>query len=170
MTDGADDSKPGARPNSDVNHERGGVVDGGFDDNKTGASSASDDNNMRGGGVVAIEEVGDVKCTYVKGVCAIHGEGARKFFKPLILKQEGPDGKVTRTVRKKAYYQCDLGQRGRGGRMRQPRISFLMKTTPTTTRDRDDNTVGYLGLDNGSVGQYVGIERAEQGNGMPNEK
>ena len=151
------------------------MADGG-NDSGPGASPTSDDNNV-GGGVVAVEgddvsqvNRDDAKCTYVKGVCDIHGEGARKYYKPLILKHEGPDGRVTRSIKKKAYYQCDLGQRGRGGRMRQPKISFLRMTTTTTTRDIDDNTVGYLGLDNSSVGQYVGIDRAEQGNGMPDEK
>ena len=80
--------------------------------------------------------------------------GARKYYQPVKVRKVGPDGEVIRITQKKAYYQCDLGQRGGG--LRQPRISFM-------TRDSDDNAVGYLGCSNTSVGQYLGISRDEQG-------
>ena len=95
-----------------------------------------------------------IRCTYKRGVCHLHGRGARKYYQPVKVRKVGPDGEVTRVTQKKAYYQCDLGQRGGG--LRQPRISFM-------TRDSDDNAVGYLGCSNTSVGQYLGISRDEQG-------
>ena len=130
------------------------------------ANTTPDDNIEKGGvtnegGNARPIAGGDAKCTYVRGVCHLHGEGARKYFRPHISKVVGPDGGVTRSVKKKAYYQCDLGQRGR---RRQPVLSFLR-----TTRNSDDNTVGYLGMNNDSVGQYLGVAREEQGNEMLDE-
>ena len=40
----------------------------------------------------------------------------------------------------------------------------------TTTRDGEDNAVGYLGIETSSKGQYLGIGRAEESTEVVNEE
>ena len=51
-------------------------------------------------------------CSYTgRGICSIHGPGAKRFWRPQTERVTSPDGEATlRTVRK-YYYSCDLGPR-----------------------------------------------------------
>ena len=61
-------------------------------------------------------------CVYVVGGnCVEHGPGAKRYWHPTTRTDVGPDGIVTRTRRREYYYECNLGQRGRG-RFRQARL------------------------------------------------
>ena len=96
------------------------------------------------------------KCSYKKGICHLHGDGAKKYFKFVSIKKKGPDGVMIPGSRKQSYYQCDLGQRGRG-KLRQSRISFHRPT-----QGDEDLQAGYLGISKNSVGQYLGIARSDK--------
>ena len=96
------------------------------------------------------------KCSYKKGICHLHGDGARKYFKFVSIKKKGPDGVMIPGSRKQSYYQCDLGQRGRG-KLIQSRISFHRPT-----QGDKDLQAGYLGISKNSVGQYLGIARSDK--------
>ena len=65
-------------------------------------------------------------CTYKKGVCHIHGEGAIKKWKPSFITEVGPDGKKTRRYAKKYEYVCDTSLNGR--KLYQSRLSFPSMT------------------------------------------
>ena len=68
-------------------------------------------------------------CVYVVGGnCVEHGPGAKRYWHPTTRTDVGPDGIVTRTRGREYYYECNLGQRGRG-RLRQARLSSFVKTT-----------------------------------------
>ena len=69
---------------------------------------------------------GTSKCSYKKGVCSIHGPGAKQQFRMVSYVKTGTDGKKIRGTTKKAYYTCDLGLNG--GKLTQNKLSF-MKTT-----------------------------------------
>ena len=66
--------------------------------------------------------------------------------------------------RKQTYYQCDLGQRGRG-KLRQSRISFHRPT-----QGDEDLQAGYLGISMNTVGQYLGIARSDKKASVVDEK
>ena len=90
-------------------------------------------------------------CVYDKlGVCSVHGSGAKQIWKPVGKTVEWVGGrKVTKT--KKFVFVCDVDPM-RGGRLRQPTISFegvLMKTSrPKTSCEQ-----GYLGHSTSTEGQ-----------------
>ena len=67
-------------------------------------------------------------CVYVGGGnCVDHGPGAKRYWRPR-PRTVGPDG-VLSPLEKEYYYQCKVGDRGRG-RFRQARLSSFFKTTP----------------------------------------
>ena len=74
------------------------------------------------------------------GVCTIHGPGAKLRWRPSCktVQGEGKKKKYERVY----WYECDLMPGGRGGRVRQLRLSFG-KTTPkrktTPVRRQEDN-------------------------------
>ena len=68
-------------------------------------------------------------CVYVGGGnCVEHGPGARRFWRPK-PRTVGPDGRMSKRGEREYYYECNVGQRGRG-RFRQTRLSSFVKTTP----------------------------------------
>ena len=104
------------------------------------------------------------KCSHKKGFCHLHGDGAKKYFKYVSIKKMGPDGVMKPGSRRQTYYQCDLGQRGRG-KLRQSRISFHRPT-----QGDEDLQAGYLGISMNTVGQYLGIVRSDKKASVVDEK
>ena len=84
------------------------------------------------------------RCQHTRGgYCRLHGAGARKFFKPSIKTSIGPRGEVIRKVSHHTYYQCDLGQRGRGrGGLRQAQLSWTVGRPSANSGQRGDDTRG----------------------------
>ena len=77
-------------------------------------------------GGVKVEEG---RCQHTRGgYCRLHGAGARKYFRPVRRTTVGPGGEMISKTTKKTYYECDLGQRGRGG-LRQSQLSFTARRT-----------------------------------------
>ena len=101
--------------------------------------STDQDNPVQGavGGPQARECVHDTK-----GVCTIHGEGAKKWWRPSTKMVKGTrrGGVKTMKYEKEFYFECDLGGRGRGKR-RQTKLPFrTLKTTPSEdNHDAEDN-------------------------------
>ena len=68
-------------------------------------------------------------CVYMGGGnCVEHGPGARRYWRPK-PRTVGPDGRMSTRGEREDYYECNVGQRGRG-RFRQTRLSSFVKTTP----------------------------------------
>ena len=117
-------------------------------------------NDVRGGN-------GKTKCRYLKGgTCTTHGPGAISKWKPKRVTINEEDGTVTTKIIHHYYYVCDLAPKvngGRGGKLMQTRIPFLMMNKMNT-----DNNAGVGGEpdDNFSLsthstseeGQSVGYE------------
>ena len=85
------------------------------------------------------------------GVCSIHGSGAKQIWKPVGKTVEWVGGRKVTKTKKKFVFVCDVDP-VRGGRLRQPSISFggvLMKTT----RDKISREQGYLGNSTSTEGQ-----------------
>ena len=84
-------------------------------------------------------------CIYTKkGRCKEHGEGAKSHYKPIIRKEQGPDGKIIRHVTKKLKWECDLGPDGK--KRTQTRLSFTKTKLKMTLDNEDDTQEGYLGI------------------------
>ena len=78
-------------------------------------------------------------CHHLKGGrCLLHGEGAKKKWKPVQSRIVGPGGKVTMKYvgKRETWYECDVGPEG-GNVLRQSRLSFV-KTTPVIVRGVGD--------------------------------
>ena len=71
-------------------------------------------------------------------MCRIHGKGARRTWRKVLRTVLGPGGKPEVREVRKTQYICDLDPRG-GGRLRQPTLSYLLKTTLVV----DDDTSGF---------------------------
>ena len=84
-------------------------------------------------------------CIYTKrGRCKEHGEGAKSHYRPIIRKEQGPDGKMLRHVTKKLKWECDLGPDGK--KRTQTRLSFTKTKLKMTLDNEDDTQEGYLGI------------------------
>ena len=87
----------------------------------------------------------------VVGVCTIHGPGAKMKYKPIITVTPGPDGKITRTMKKKRYFVCDLALPrvvgGKGEKLSQTQLSFN-KTTMKSDGNVNDSRQGEVGDQN----------------------
>ena len=57
-----------------------------------------------------------------KGVCSLHGPGAKWVWRPVPVKKPTPGGKKTR---KEHYWRCEMNKKGK--MMTQTKISFGMK-------------------------------------------
>ena len=95
-----------------------------------------------------------------------HGLGAKYFFKPRTITEEGTDGKKTRRVEKKWFRRCDVDTRGR--KMKQSCISSFVKTnTPGRAPGVEDTILQRGGSHSmNSVGQCTGRQIPEHGAGM----
>ena len=70
------------------------------------------------------------KCVHDKeGTCDIHGKGAKKVFEPRWITTTGADGKKTKELKKKYIWRCNVLSMKTEQGLKQPKISFLMKTT-----------------------------------------
>ena len=77
-------------------------------------------------------------CPYEGGErCLIHGEWARKVFKPRTVVIEGVDGARTTKVTRKYYWRCDVDKGG--NKLKQTSISMFLKSKrPEMTAGGDD--------------------------------
>ena len=57
-----------------------------------------------------------------KGVCSLHGPGAKWVWRPVPVKKPAPGGKKTK---KEYYWRCEMNVKGK--MMKQTKISFGMK-------------------------------------------
>ena len=72
---------------------------------------------------------GRERCVHAKGgICQVHGPGARYTWKPIFIKEVGPDGEISVVKSKEWFYICDISQDNK--KLKQTKISF-MKTTST---------------------------------------
>ena len=94
------------------------------------------------------------------GSCNIHGEGAVRKWKPTNVLTKGADGKMTMEYKRVPYYECDAVMRGRG-RLRQPKLSNVRKTTLTQTPNFKENVL----FDASKVGQSTTV-RGDQTDGQ----
>ena len=83
-----------------------------------------------------------------KGVCDVHGTGAKEYWRPAKGMVRGRRGS-TPTMRhaKEWYWACDLGTLGRG-RMRQTSLSSFMKTTSNKKTSTQNTSVPQPDRDN----------------------
>ena len=103
---------------------------------------------------------GAAKCSYSKkGVCSIHGPGAKQQFRMVSYVKTGTDGKKTRGTIKKAYYTCDLGLKG--GRLIQNKLSFV-KTTLLGGQEIKDTADIDLNTSTSKEGQELGSAQTER--------
>ena len=110
-----------------------------------------------------------------KGYCATHGMMAVKKWREISCLKTGPGGSKVRTQKKKDYYECKVGHRGRG-MLRQTLLMFC-STTPavaTLTGGGHEGVGGGLDFNFSSttVGQNrgtarpVGLERKKDENSL----
>ena len=98
---------------------------------------------MSGGGRDALL---DRPCVYKRGgTCKTHGRGAIRKWKPVLEEVVDNEGRVTMQYlgKKRTYYVCDLDPR-KGGKLRQSKLSFQLKTTPKDSHNREDTMGGPL--------------------------
>ena len=86
-------------------------------------------------------------CQYLEGgYCLTHGEGAMEKFRGGYKLVKGRGGKIIKKYQREKYFVCDLGRGGRGGKLRQTRLSFVQKTSSNEAEDAislfDTSTVG----------------------------
>ena len=67
-----------------------------------------------------------------RGYCATHGTVAVKKWREIPCLKAGPGGSKVRTVRKKHFYECEVGPRGRSV-LRQTLLTFCSKTPSVAT-------------------------------------
>ena len=84
-----------------------------------------------------------------RGVCSLHGPGAREMSKPVRVTRTGPGGKQKCVMSKKKWFKCDVVIKG--GNPRQTTLSFGVVLDASRTGRRDSK--GSLGQNNASVGQ-----------------
>ena len=114
------------------------------------------------------------RCQHSRGgYCRLHGAGAKKYFRPVRKTTVGPDGEMISKVTKKTYYECDLGQRGRGG-LRQSQLSFTARRTAgSLSLGGDDTRGGWRGLSadfsSTNLGQQAGSSTSKDGQELVDE-
>ena len=93
-----------------------------------------------------------------KGRCKEHGDGARKHFKLIITKEEGPNGKIVRKLTKKMYWVCDLEPIGLK-KVTQTKLSFTRTPQRVARGDKggDDDT------EQGNLGQVLTSTEGQNG-------
>ena len=74
-----------------------------------------------------------------------------KYLRPVVTMVMGEDGVLKRRVTKKTAYRCDLGQGGRGGKLRQTRLSSF--SSRTGSNNLGDNSNDDPGNSTPSLGQ-----------------
>ena len=68
-------------------------------------------------------------CSYSgKGFCALHGPGAKSYWKPKTRRVTDQDGVTRLKTERLYYYVCDLGPQGRGKLIKQTSISGLLSS------------------------------------------
>ena len=93
------------------------------------------------------------RCVHAKGgICDIHGPGAKYTWRPIFIKETGPDGKTTMVKSKEWFYVCDISQDNK--KLKQTKISFMKttairKTTLSVKDNIPDNIIGNDGLQQG---------------------
>ena len=126
-----------------------------------------------GGGGTKGSDIDDTRVLVLKGCqhdkrgyCALHGMLAVKKWRQISCLKAGPGGSKVKTVRRKHYFECEVGPRGQGV-MRQTLLSFSRTPTLATRTGGGHDGVGG-GLDNnfssttveqpGEAAQSVGLE------------
>ena len=99
------------------------------------------------------QKQGDGKeCQHSKGGgSVVHGPGVKMKYKPVMTVTTGPDGKISRTMKKERYFACDLALSvvggGRGGKLSQTQLPFK-KTTKKSDGTVDNTRQGEVGEQN----------------------
>ena len=92
-------------------------------------------------------------CSYSKrGVCAVHGPGAKEHWRPIRDPVPGPDGKL---VTRQYYWVCPKEEIGpRGGILRQSRLSFggMRRSSTNDEGNNDDSRCKNTLLDSTTTG------------------
>ena len=92
-------------------------------------------------------------CSYSKrGVCAVHGPGAKEHWRPIRDPVPGPDGKL---VTRQYYWVCPKDEIGpRGGILRQSRLSFggMRRSSTNDEGNTDDSRCKNTLLDSTTTG------------------
>ena len=110
----------------------------------------------------AIPSLSCVHMTRDKGICHVHGSGARKSWKPSTKKIVGPDGMTTTRYTRRYFYVCDVGPKR--GKMIHQKLSFSKTTESSKTEGTKISSKGcwdrILQLQWGSEGTsvYVWLE------------
>ena len=93
------------------------------------------------------------RCVHAKGgICDIHGPVAKYTWRPIFIKETGPDGKTTMVKSKEWFYVCDISQDNK--KLKQTKISFvkttaIRKTTLSVKDNIPDSIIGNDGLQQG---------------------
>ena len=115
------------------------------------------------------------RCQHTRGgYCRLHGAGAEKYFRPVKKTTVGPGGELISKITKKTYYECNLGQRGRGG-LRQSQLSFTARRKTDRPDLGGDDTRGgrrddFSDFSSTNVGQHMGSCTSKEGKDVVDEK
>ena len=95
-------------------------------------------------------------CVHDKmGLCSVHGKGAKQIWKPVGRTVEWVGGRKVTKTKKKFVFVCDVDP-VRGGRLRQPTLSF--GSIPVkTSRPETSCEQGYLGVLTSTEGQNSNV-------------